>query len=235
MARRIHLGGLPINFGEIQNRLMARIRAKIQNGEVTERGLARTAGISQPHINKVLKGTRNLSMERSDAILAGLHLSLLDLISEPELRQQAARIRAASEPCIEMPFLDSRIGPGLARTAPLEGNERHSVPCWAAGLGGNLVARLADDPWMEYSSQGWNICLIATTKATDVTKPDALYIIDRGADIVLRKIRRGYRRLYLLTDADADHPELWEALPMSETVAQRILGRVVWFGREEQA
>lgn len=212
--------------------MLTRIRTQIRNGQVTERGFARTVGISQPHINKVLKGTRNLSIDRSDAILAGFHFSLLDLLSESELHRQLAKLRSVLEPCIEMPILHSTIGPGLAWSSSMAGKERHPVPCWATGSGGNVVARLADDPGMEYSSQGWNVCMIATKTALDTTKADLLYAIHRGPDTVLRKVRRGYGQLYLVTDADVDHPTKWEALPLQETAAERILGRVVWLGRE---
>jgi transcriptional regulator with XRE-family HTH domain len=56
----------------------------VQRGEITERGVARRAGISQPHIHNVLKGKRLLSWASADALLRELNLSIVDLIKEDE-------------------------------------------------------------------------------------------------------------------------------------------------------
>ena len=74
-----------MTFEEAQLRLLALVRDRIRNGELTERGFARLIGISQPHAHNVLKGVRNLSPEFLDAILKLLQLSLLDLATVDEL------------------------------------------------------------------------------------------------------------------------------------------------------
>ena len=63
--------------------LAALLRRRIENGELTERQLARLAGISQPHLHNVLKGIRSLSDSMADRILAGLHLNVHDLLPPP--------------------------------------------------------------------------------------------------------------------------------------------------------
>ncbi len=68
-----------MTFLALQARLVAAMRFRIRNGEITERALARRAGISQPHIHHVLKGARTLSAELSDHVLEGLGLTVLDL------------------------------------------------------------------------------------------------------------------------------------------------------------
>ena len=55
-------------FADVRNALTAVLRARVRNGELTERGLARLVGVSQPHIHNVLKGVRALSPELSDQI-----------------------------------------------------------------------------------------------------------------------------------------------------------------------
>lgn len=67
------------DFGMLQRRLLASVKGKVQNGELTERGLARMIGISQPHMHHILKGARGLSVETADRLLWRLGLSLLDL------------------------------------------------------------------------------------------------------------------------------------------------------------
>jgi len=69
-----------MDFETLQLRLLARVRTHVRNGELTERGLARMIGISQPHMHHILKGVRTLSIENADRILRRLDLTVLDLL-----------------------------------------------------------------------------------------------------------------------------------------------------------
>lgn len=69
----------------MQRRMVAYVRGLMANGELTERGLARLVGVSQPHIHNVLKGARSLSPEIGDQISGVLGLSLLELAESAEL------------------------------------------------------------------------------------------------------------------------------------------------------
>ena len=73
-----------MNFRLLQMRLVSDVRARVRNGELSERGLARLTGISQPHIHNTLKGKRLFSWKNADAILRELDLDLLDLIQRSE-------------------------------------------------------------------------------------------------------------------------------------------------------
>jgi len=81
-----------MNFGELQGRLVDFLRERVRSGEITERSLARTTGVSQPHIHNVLKGKRYLSLETADEILRHIHLDLLDLIEPKDLREWNKRL-----------------------------------------------------------------------------------------------------------------------------------------------
>lgn len=76
-----------MDFQTAQIRLVAHVRNLVRNGEVTERGLARLTGVSQPHIHNVLKGVRGLTPEIGDLLLAKLKLDLLDLFEHEVLRK----------------------------------------------------------------------------------------------------------------------------------------------------
>jgi hypothetical protein len=75
--------GQSLNFHELQVRLLACLRDRVRAGEMTERGISRACGISQPHIHNVLKGKRYLSLEMSDLLLLHLHVDIRDLL-EPD-------------------------------------------------------------------------------------------------------------------------------------------------------
>jgi plasmid maintenance system antidote protein VapI len=73
------------NFHTLRTRLVAAVNARLQNGEFTERGLAKILGASQPHMHNVLKGTRTLQWDLADRLIAQLEMKLLDLWTEEEL------------------------------------------------------------------------------------------------------------------------------------------------------
>lgn len=79
------MGPTKVNFEVLRNRLVSRVKLRINNGEFTERGLARILGISQSQTHNVLKGARRLQMQLADRILTKLGLSAIDLLSEGEL------------------------------------------------------------------------------------------------------------------------------------------------------
>lgn len=80
-----------MDFQELRERLVAHLRERVCGGELTERGLARLSGVSQPHIHNVLKGKRVLSLEMSDAVLRQLRIDLLDLVKPEDLLEWRGR------------------------------------------------------------------------------------------------------------------------------------------------
>jgi len=80
-----------MTFQDLQQRLLEELRRRVQSGAVTERGLARVSGISQPHLHNVLKGKRVLSLQKSDTLLRRLQIDVLHLIRPEELRESDRR------------------------------------------------------------------------------------------------------------------------------------------------
>jgi len=77
-----------VNFKHLEHRFLCELRERIRSGAVTERGLARLTGVSQPHIHNVLKGKRFFSLEKADQVLGSLGLDVLDLIDPYEWNQR---------------------------------------------------------------------------------------------------------------------------------------------------
>ncbi len=73
----------PLTFRDLQVRLLEHLRNRLRAGEITERGLSRISGISQPHIHNVLKGKREMSVGTSDTLLFHLRLDIRDLVKPP--------------------------------------------------------------------------------------------------------------------------------------------------------
>ena len=73
-----------MNFQELELRFVGHLRERVRSGELTERGLARIIGVSQPHLHNVLKGKRFFSHDRADAVLQYLRLDIRDFIQPDE-------------------------------------------------------------------------------------------------------------------------------------------------------
>ena len=224
-----------MTFQDAQQRLLAYVRDRIHNGELTERGFARMIGISQPHVHNVLKGVRNLSVEISDSILKILHLSLLDLIPLEELESDLRR-RRPPQPVPELAFLDGRIGPGMNWPAGIDWRDRYPVPFAVSALRQSFVAaRLTWDPEMSASLGKYDVAILDTSEGQRAEpSPEGLYVVEREGQAVIRYVRPGARCYYLVTDTTLEVPERWEQLSLSSAALPQFLkARVWWLGREQ--
>jgi hypothetical protein len=82
------LDSQPLTFQTLQVRLIAFVNTRIQNGDFTERGLAKILGISQPQIHNVLKGARKLRPELADRLIRKFEMSVLDLLEPGEIYEE---------------------------------------------------------------------------------------------------------------------------------------------------
>jgi plasmid maintenance system antidote protein VapI len=80
-----------VTFKDVHRRLVANLGNRVRSGELSERGLARVTGISQPHVHNVLKGRRAFSMQMADDIMRHLQFDILDLIEPDELLEWRQR------------------------------------------------------------------------------------------------------------------------------------------------
>jgi hypothetical protein len=224
-----------LTFQDAQLRLLTYVRDRIHNGELTERGFARMIGMSQPHMHNVLKGARNLSIQVSDSILNIFHMSILDLESLEELEMNL-KSRRSAEPAFEVPFLDTPIGPGIPGPAGIDPRQHFPTP-FPTGtmLQGLVMARLAPDPQMVVALTGYDIALLDTSERERVkASPEGLYAVERHGEVVLRYLRPGARRYYLVTDAELASPDRWEQVSISrKDLPGLIKARVLWLGREK--
>ncbi len=70
-----------LTFTDLKCRLICTLQRRLDNGEFTERGLARLTSISQPQIHHLLKRERKLNAETADIIMSALQLTVLDLLT----------------------------------------------------------------------------------------------------------------------------------------------------------
>jgi len=221
-----------LTFQDAQFRLLALVRERIHNGELTERGLARRIGISQPHAHNVLKGARNLSPEVFDSLLRHLHLSILDLAADEELQVVFDNRRRLRRP--EVPFLASGIGPGRSWPGSLSWQEHFPLPSPAAVARSSLaMARITPDTSLQATAGGYDIALLdLSDRHQSRVTPGGLYVVDPDGEAVLRFVLQGARQFYLTNDVNRDLPAKWRGIATSRGTADFVRARVLWLGRE---
>lgn len=83
-----------MNFFNLRELLLIRLRRMLETGAVSESTLARRLGVSQPHLHNTLKGVRGVTIQMADQFLESMGWSVLDLIDSSELELAARRGRA---------------------------------------------------------------------------------------------------------------------------------------------
>ena len=223
-----------MTYRDAQAKLLAYVQDRIHNGELTERGLARQIGISQPHVHNVLKGVRNLSPEIFDSILEHFQMSLLDL-APAENVEASLRRRRTMERTAEAAFLVGPIGPGARWQPGIDRRRRFPLPFAALRPPPELVmAHLAPDPDMRATLGRADIALldISERQRREIV-PEGVYVVSHQEQALLRYVRPGSSRYYLVTDSNADQPLEWEQLVISAAdLADTVKARVRWIGRE---
>lgn len=202
-----------VDFRLLQTRLVSHIRARVRNGEISERSLARLTGISQPHIHNVLKGARLLSMDMADQILRRLRIDLADLLAAGD-EGAGCGIPASQAPpdagaFRTVPLLDGWIG----REYPYPqatGRDRYPFPAAdVERLESPVAARLAPDPLRQPVFGGGGVVLLDRSERVRLDPDEQGYFaLDLSTGGVIGMVRRDRRHLHLWVR----HAEVWQSI-----------------------
>ncbi|MCS6953317.1 MAG: hypothetical protein RMK57_07530 [Bryobacterales bacterium] len=212
-----------MNFETLQTRLLAVLRTRLRNGELTERRLARLTGFSQPHIHNVLNGARVLSPELADEILRRLQISLTDLLAPGEAGAGESFGGTA-------PVLEGWLGPGLPLPRQPSPVERYPFPAaLLAAVEEPVVVRLSEDPRMERSIRKNDLALLDHARRRRMyPDPSSLYVINRQGEGLIRRVRREGQWLRLVTDDGGEGERISLA---HGHLLDIVRARVSWLGR----
>ena len=226
-----------MNLQGAQLRLLAYVRERIHNGEFTERGLARSIGISQPHAHNVLKGARKLSPKIHDSLLRLLHMTLVDLASIEELEANLIK-RQAQRRERSLPFLAGPLGAQSPWPPTINQSDRYPLTFAATTITEALVmARLARDVAMRTTLGDGDIAMLNTSfRARSEITPNGLYVLEINDETLLRYVRFGSTDVYLVADAVMNVPLSWQRLRMTPSaLIGNVRARVIWLGKEANA
>lgn len=214
-----------MTFEHFQHRLIEAVRARLRNGEITERGFARRLGVSQPHIHNVLKGVRILTPRLADRMLGGLGITLLDLVELHEYRLATQRIWLDNLDLIPVPLAAGRVGPGeewpdfngASEWVPLN---RHEI----GGVTDPIGVRLGPDPLLKWTISPNTLALI--DKDEEIRRELAAgswYLVQRGGEGALgqARLKGGRWQVCGLTVPAGRSPHL-----------SVVRGKVVWVGED---
>jgi AraC-like DNA-binding protein len=160
----------PLTFEELLARLLAEIETRIRNGNLTERGLARMAGMSQPHVHHILKGKRGMTPRVADQFLRVLGMEASDL-----LVQETPPPPPGEQTCLLLPLLTGTAGPRSA--APVMSASslyfpfpssllRAPVPAEVAALSQLAVVRAGYDPLLHPFTEEHDLLIVSLLRKT---------------------------------------------------------------------
>jgi hypothetical protein len=215
-----------VYFHELQGRLIDAARERVRAGKLTERGLARMCGVSQPHMHNVLKNIRALSIGSSDRLMLALDIRVTDLLWRVSGESDAA-VRA-------IPILRNRIGPGT--DAVLTAIRGH-VPLPQSllkDLVDPLAARLGPDLVLPHALATHDLVLLDQNPLLR-SEPggSSIWVISEGAGLRVRYLRMGGTHLYVANEVTLADPQKWQSIPLQgRNILDIVRARIVWMGRE---
>jgi hypothetical protein len=175
-----------VYFELLHARLVDHLRGRVKSGGLTERGLARLAGISQPHLHNVLKGLRVLSPATADVVVTNLRLSALDLVREDELAAPGCPVGMPRTR--EVPLAGGLLGPGHPFPDLTESAGALTFPATELqGIADPVAVRLAPDAHAPAVFHAGDIVLLQLVPPDGPRlQPGGYYVIDGGGCGLLR-------------------------------------------------
>jgi len=219
-------------FGELADRLVRYLNELVRRGEVSERGLARLSGFSQPHIHNVLHGARALKISTADRLLETLAIPMTALFTAEELAGGTPAAHPLARP---VAVLQGALGGG--ETFPRDA--AHPAIEFLPGrtLEGLIQPALAQISAFERSAWPtlWPRDMVLLDRSPHRRRrPDleSFYAVEwEGRGYVCRCRRMG-KALLTVTDNEgsAEPPSRIELTP--GTLLETVRGVIVWVGRD---
>ena len=213
-----------MNIEDLVAGVMEIARAEIRSGKFSERQLAKRAGISQPHLHNSLHGVRTLSPRAAGLLMKALGVTVPDVIWRlPEQGEWTP-----------VPVLRGRLGPGTeVRFDTFEG---------FAPFPGALVAsvvqpvavRLAPDVVLPRDFRVDDLVLLDQDRDLRRTVPTGwCWVVSVFGGLRVRHVTAERGRILAGHQGNADHPGLWEPLPLKgRNILDIVRARIVWTGRK---
>jgi hypothetical protein len=213
-------------FQELQVRLIDIARERVRGGGLTERGLARMCGVSQPHMHNVLKRIRVMSMGSADRLMHALDIRASDLLWHISTDHDA-------DVCA-IPMVRNRIGPGTNADLTVIRDHIPFLRCHLKDLVDPLAALLGPDLVLPKALAAHDLVLLDQNPNLRSAPGDrSLWVVSDGAGLRIRYLRMIGTLLYAANDLPSEHPQKWYSLPLhGRNILDVVRARIVWMGRD---
>ncbi len=218
-------------FIELQEALLAHVRRKVRNGEMTERALAKQVGVSQPHMHNVLKTHRSITPQLSDRMLHILRLTVLDLMEESHVKEHLKKIVPGTDHYSHVPVLEGLLGPDHPWPSRLKPNDSLPVPTSTLrSIAHPVIVKFAADSRMSPTfGSGDTALLNQSRRARTEIDSEAYYVVRRGYSGMVRKARLSGRHLFLIAEDCLASPGGWEKIDLHSWTLEHIIRAKVIF------
>jgi hypothetical protein len=209
-----------VTFALLLSRLRELLREKVRNGHLTERGMARATGVSQPHLHNVLKGVRTLPPDLADLLLSLAELDLANLMESATADWTPPSPKTLTKEAKETPN----------NPPELSEETTHALTEFPAQF-------LSADATMEPRFQHGDVVYYRqSTVARSAIHAKAAYLVSFNGRILVRYLRMGAQRLYLVSEDSLEDPIRWDYVSLADRhILEVVRGRIVWICRKMEA
>ncbi len=221
---------------EFCQRVIEVARHRVRSGQVSERGLARLASISQPHLHNVLKGIRVLSPDAADRLMRAMDVTV------PQVLWSGGTLNIADISAV--PVLRNRIGPGTVAAFDAFRGYRPFPAAMVAALTDPVAAFLAADLALPADFRAGDLALLDQDPAVRTASPAAsCWIVADSGGLRVRYVRRTRAGLEVGSDRVVSERVVngqgssdagkWQPISLQgRNILEIVRARIVWIGRE---
>lgn len=215
-----------VRIEDLYERLVDVARQRIRAGELTERGLSRLCGVSQPHIHNVLKSIRALSPGSADRLMTALGVTLPELVWRSGA-ENGSGVRV-------VPIVKNRIGPGMESILTVWRGFMPFPLRLVEPLGNPVAAQLAPDLVLpRLVAPNDFILLDQNPEVRAKPRGDGCWVVADQAGLRVRYVKTGGTKIYLADESTVRDPRKWEAVSLQgREITDIVRARIVWIGRE---
>ena len=221
-----------LGFEELADRLVRYLNELVQCGEVSERGLAKLSGYSQPHIHNVLHGVRALKISTADRLLETLGIPLTALFTQDELAGGAPAERPQALP---VAILHGFLGGGEPFPRDSAHPALHFLPARnLEGLINPAIAQLSPNERSAWPTL-WPRDLVLLDRSPHLRRRpnlESFYALDwQGRGYLCRCRLLGDALLTVTDEEGSPEPPSRIVLDPGELL-RTVRGMIVWVGRD---
>ena len=217
---------MKLYIGDLYGRLLDTARQKVRSGAVTERGLARLCGLSQPHMHNVLKSIRSMSPEAADRLMHALDLNVSALIFQSFTGNETE--------ITLVPVIRNRIGPGIGAVFTVFRGFMPFSTARLTPLVDPVVAQLAPDLMLpKVLAPNDYVLLDQNPEVRErVTSPGCWVIAENGA-VRVRYVKLMGNDVCVANTATLRDAARWHPIPLKgRNILEIVRARVVSISRE---